>query len=236
LLRVALSCERMKNNIRAPPRAQFYLHHCSHVLRTGPCRYMHSYTYAKHSKITDLFCAVNDAPVAVRSCTCQIDTWPTRFPAKATEFKSWTPRISFAFFFFEIKSISCASPAICSSCATGLRAYAQVQAPWWTRCCWEVTHVTRSGPITPLSPLHHSHLSRILRFGPKISSPNRHTCVFLLEQFFSETFFFARTLTIVPATQKLFQNKKNSYWSCMMIWLSVTHVTRNLCDPTARYL
>ena len=83
---------------------------------------------------------------------------------------------------------------------------------------------------------HHSHLFRILRFGPKISSPNRHTCVFLLEQFFSETFFFARTITIVPATQKLFQNKKNSYWSCMMIWLSVTHVTRNLCDPTARYL
>ena len=83
---------------------------------------------------------------------------------------------------------------------------------------------------------HHSRLSRILRFGPKISSPNRHTCVFLLDQFFSETIFFARTITIVPTTQKLFQNKKNSYWSCMMIWLSVTHVTRNLCDPTARYL
>jgi len=58
---------------------------------------------------------------------------------------------------------------------------------------------------------HHSRLSRILRFGPKISSPNRHTCVFLLEQFFSETIFFARTITIIPATQKLFQNKKNSY-------------------------
>jgi len=36
---------------------------------------------------------------------------------------------------------------------------------------------------------HHSRLSRILRFGPKISSPNRHTCVFLLDQFFSETIF-----------------------------------------------
>jgi len=56
---------------------------------------------------------------------------------------------------------------------------------------------------------HHSRLSRILRFGPKISSPNRHTCVFLLDQFFFETIFFcsnnnncSNNTKIIPEQEK----------------------------------